>query len=484
MNLDDLRTQLHQQAGEIDPATPVPLPAIRRRRKVLKRQRAATILTTAAAAVAVIATVLPGAIDTSTPDPAKPPPDVTRNGITIPGTVGADRLDKAEIAEPGADSLEFSWTPGSTDLTFRSYCRAEAEGQLVRVTVDTHVVLDQPCDDTGDSPRHASAVPSDHLLWLQAKPGKATRVQVFVVDRSTGKESPSVAGLAIGIYRSTAQPVDPAVAGLPVRVPPVGPGDYVKDGFRFPAKTATDTLVSAAVSDFGEETLTRRFKAPSAGIRLRTFCAAEMVSGQFTLKIIINGKPLTSYRCTAKQPVVFQQAGSDFSVVWPQNGYLEVTLQVVQTATGKPFAGAPLHIGFGAYALGSIQALTGQGGTALIDQVIEYGGYRYLRTDARTVAAAGGDELTIDTPADKPYVIAYGIAARGPTPGQAPIQAKLLGLANDPSVQLGGGTANVGPGFLTQTYGAPAGPAGKVTLKIVDGRPTKGMLYLAIYLPE
>jgi hypothetical protein len=207
-----------------------------------------------------------------------------------------------------------------------------------------------------------------------------------------------------------------------------------------------------------------------------------MVSDRFTLKISINGKPLTSYRCTEKQPVVIQQRDSDFSVVWPRNGYLEVTMQVVETATGKPFAGAPLHIGFGAYALGSIEGIHTKDGTALIDQVIEYGGYRYKRADARTVAAASGDELTIDTPADKPYVIAYGAASRGP--GQAPVQAQLLGLAEDLSVQLGGGTSELGPGFLTPTYGVPAGPAGKVTLKIVGDRPTQGLLYLAIYLPE
>lgn len=483
MNLEDLRAQLHQQAGEVEP-TLVPLQAIRHRRKALKRRRAAAIVTTAAAAVAVIAAVLPGAINTSTPEPAKPPPDVTRDGITIPGTVGADRLDKAEIAKPGAASLEFSWTPETTNVTLRSYCRTKTKNQIVRVVVDDYVVLNQFCDDTSGSPRHKSAVPPDHLFWLKAKPGKATRVQVFVADGSTGKENPSVTALAVGIYRSPEPRKDPAVAGLPVRVAPVEPGDYIKDGFRFPSKAATDTLVSAAVGDFGQQALTRRFKAPDEGIRLRTFCAAEMVAGQFTLKIVINGKPLTSYRCTEKQPVVLQQAGSDFSVVWPRNGYLEVTLQVVETATGKPFAGTPLHIGFGAYALGSIQGIDTKDGSALIDQVIEYGGYRYQRTDARTVAAASGDELTIDTPADKPYVIAYGVVGRGPTPGQAPVQAKLLGLAEDVSVQLGGGTSSLGPGLLTPTYGVPAGPAGKVTLRVVDGRPTTGLLYLAVYVPE
>ncbi|MDX6281258.1 MAG: hypothetical protein QOH03_2329, partial [Kribbellaceae bacterium] len=101
MNPDDLRAHLQTQASQIEPTTPAPITDIRRRRTILKRRRAGAFAAGLAAVVAVAGAILPGTLNSSTPEPATPPPDVTREGITLPGTVGAAWLNAAVIGKVG-----------------------------------------------------------------------------------------------------------------------------------------------------------------------------------------------------------------------------------------------------------------------------------------------------------------------------------------------------------------------------------------------
>ncbi|MEV6410583.1 hypothetical protein [Kribbella sp. NPDC051718] len=476
MNLEDLRTHLTNQADEVDPTTPVPLPTIRHHRTALKRRRTTAILTTAAAAVAVIAALLPGAFNTSAPAPAKPPPDVTRYGVTIPGAVGPDRLDKAEIAKPGTKTLDFTWTPTSTSLTFRSYCQTKTSRQVVRVTVDNYLVLNEPCDDTGGRPHHQSAVPSNHLFWLQVTPGKATKVHVFVIGESA-EDSVSVTALAVGIYQSPQQPKDPAFAGLPVRTPPPDPGDYVKEGFRIPAKIASQDLLSGAIGSLGQQTLTQRFTATGGAVNIRAFCAIEMIADLFTLKISVNGRPVSPIRCAETRGDLTQVQPTDHLVATAPGKPVLVTLKVVETATGKPFENLPpVHIGVGAYTVSKHRIISGRSD---IPELLEYGGYRYKLATVQTAPAADG-QVTVDTPAGKPYLMTFG----GAELGLAEVWVKILGLDREASVLLGEDPTVLNPNRGGRTVGQPAGRAGKVTQKVVSGRPTQGLLYLGLYLPE
>lgn len=486
MNLESLRAHLQDQATEIDPATPVPLPTIHRRAKTIKRRRAAAVITSAAAAVAVVVAVLPGAINNSAPDPAKPPPDYTRHGITLPGAVGADRLEKAEVANPGEESLEFDWTPTSTSVAFHPYCRTTAaRDQAIRVSIDDRVVLNEACDDSGPSPRHRKAVTSDDALWITTTPGKAAKVQVSVADLLTGQDATAVTGLALGIYSSPGEPKDPAVAGLPVRTPPANPGDYVKDGYRFPAKVASDTLIDAAVGDVGEQTLTLRFKI-SAGSGLRPFCAVnEIFAGQeFSLQVRLNGQLRTTQPCSGRRQELWQKPGGPHRFPAGIGETVEVTLQVVDS-TGKPFSNAipDLRIGVGAYTLGTERGISSNYGGAGIDEVIEYGGYTYKLAHFETAAVVSSHEVTIDTPADKPYVIGYGAGFFRQLP-KATGKVKVVGLAQELSFDLWESGPDHGPGRFGKTYGQSPGTAGKVTLTFAGDKQAQGLLYLALYLPE
>jgi hypothetical protein len=341
-------------------------------------------------------------------------------------------------------------------------------------------VLSESCDDAGRSPHHQKVVQADHALWLQARPGSAATVKVFVLDLANNQAAESVAGLALGIYRSPEAPRDPAVAELPVRTQPAAPGDYVKDGIRFPAKAAGDTLLGAAVGDIGQQALTLHFKAAQLS-GLRQFCTINevLVPHEFTLTVRVNGKFAPPAVCTGRFLPDQGSAVPITSALSPGQS-VEVTLQVVDSR-GEPAIAVPdLRIGVGAYQMDPYRNVKASAGTTIVDEVVDYGGYTYKLADVRTGSAASNREVTIDTPADKPYVISYG----GVSLDKPGVELKIAGLRRPITFQWDGHLPEGGPGLVSPTYGRAAGPAGKVVLKVVRGQPTRGLLYLAIYLPE
>ncbi|WP_433010489.1 hypothetical protein [Kribbella sp. CA-294648] len=485
MNLDDLRAQLRDQATEIDPATPVPLPTVRRRAKTLKRRRTAAAVTTVAAAVVAVAlAVLPGAVNTSTPDPAKPPPDYTRDGITIPGTVGPDRLEKAEIGKPGAGPLEFTWTPTSTSVTFRPYCRTTATKPLtVHVTVDGRLLATEDCDDSGSSPRHAGSVPPNHVFWTEVPPGKTARVRVSVADQN-GRAVRSTAQLALGIYRSpvpSATPAPAEVRGLPVRPSAPDPDDYVKEGIRFPAHVGGDTLLNATIGDLGQRSVKLRFTAASARTGLRLFCTGDRTDPyrRPMLSIRIDGRPKHPATCINRLTDFYKNDGGPDPINATPGQTHEVTIDLVY-AKGRPATIPGARIGVGAYALPPERLVETSAGSVGIDELARYGGYTYKLAQVKTVPAKTATELSTDAPAGKPFLIGYGAANLGSEPGEA----KILGLTQEVSFRLDrGGIPADSLTRWTLSYGQPAGAGGKITLKVVSGRQTRGLLYLALYLP-
>ncbi len=489
MNLNSLRAHLQAQATEIDPATPVPLPTIHRQAQTLKRRRTATILTTAtAAAVAVVIAVLPGAINNSTPDPVKPPPDFTRDGITIPGAIGPDRLEKAEVGKPGAGPLDFNWTPSGNSITFRPYCRATANRPLsVHVTVDGRLIAAKDCDDAGNSPRHEQAVPPSHVFWTEVTPGKEVQVRVWLADRQTGQADKAAAQLALGIYRSPvplAAPAAPAVSELPVRSSAQDPGDYVKDGIRFRGKMGGDTLLNAAIGEVGQRSLKLRFTATSEATGLRLFCTGDRTDPYHrpTLLLRVDGRTNHPDRATACgnkwTDVSEDQLGPQYVPAAPGQT-IEVTVDLVDNA-GAAVSVSGARLGVAAYALGPQRLIKNSGGTTSIDEVLRHGGYTYKLAQVQAVPVKTTKELSIDVPAGKPYVIGYGGANLGAMTGEA----KVLGLTRELSFELGESSPDGGLARWTPSYGQPAGPGGKVTLKVVSGKQTRGLLYLALYLPE
>jgi len=487
MNLEGLRAHLQSQATEIDPATPVPLPTIHRQAKTLKRRRTATVLTTTAAAVALVAAVLPNTINNSSPDPVKPPPDYTRHGITIPGTVGPDHLEKAEIGKPGDGPLQFNWTPSGTSIAFRPYCRTTATRPLnVKVTVNGREITTGKCNDSGPFPGDEHPRLPGHILWVEAPAGKPAEVRVSVTDGQTELTAGAAeAQLALGIYRTpdvSAKYIPQAEAGLPVRTLPPGAGDYLKDGIRFRSKVAGDVLLGAAVSDAGQQTVKLRFTATSASTGLRFLCTGdrERFDRGPSLAVSIAGRRPAHLGCSSGRADVALTDEEPYVIQASAGQTVEVTIGLVDKQ-GRNVTVAGARLGIGAYALHPPRLVETESGRATIDDVIEYGDYVYKLAKVVTMDAASGRVLSLDTPAGKPYVVGYGYGLEANAePGMV---AQVDGLSQQLSFRLGQ-VDLMGPAKLTGSFGQPAREAGQVTLKMREGRPTKGVFYLALYLPE
>jgi hypothetical protein len=451
----------------------VPLPAIRRHRTTLKRRRAAAILTTAAAAVAVIAAVLPGAINTSTPDPAKPPPDYTRDGITIPGMVGTDRLEKAEIGKPGAAPLTLNWTPAGNSVRFRVYCRTDAATkQRVQVTVNGRFVGRDECGPKPTPTDENVRFPGD-ILWLEAPPGKAAKVRVFVVDAETGTEEVAAAQLALGIYRTPdtfEPPAAPALTQLPVRALPDAPGDYVRGGLRFRAKVAGDTLLGATIGEPGQRSLKLQVTATTRSTGLRVFCTANKTGRRMELDVSI-GQVSMRVPCFSGHADIALDNEGQYRLTASPRGTVDVTVNLADESAGD------LRIGVGAYAMRPPRVVQTATGHALLDEVLEYGGQTYQLAKVVTGDPKSARPLSLDTPGGKPYLVAFrNIEAGQETVAQVAMRSQ--------KVNIRPGQLEQGPSRYISTWGQSAGAAGQATMRIIKGRPTKGTLLLSLYLPE
>lgn len=476
MNLDDLRAQLQKQATEIDPTAPAPLAAIRRRRTFLKRRRAGALVAGVAAVAAIAIAVLPGVINTSTPDPATPPPDVTREGITIPGTEGVAWLEKAEIGKPGQNPLSFSWTPRSDSTLFIPYCATTADDAMyVDVVVNGRVLVRKTCDNAGGSLGDGDYISPDDVLWTEAPPGKVAEVQVIVADQVTGKQGDPLAQVALGIYRS---PTAANPLGLP-GTPPGDPNDYVKDGVRFRQKIAGDTLLAATVGDIGQRDLKLRFTATSASTGLRVFCTANRRGLRYRLAIQIDAGAASYVDCSSSRSDVSKETGKPIPVQASPGQSVEVS--VVMHNNVQPATEPGSRIGVGAYDLEPPRIVKDSAGqTASVAQTVDWDGRKYKLADLKSGNAASR-QLSIATPGGRPFLLDYSSTELG-----IPIaEAKVTGLPRSTALVLSpDGDYGLAIGIDNGRYISPAAAPGTATLKLTKGKPTKGMLILALYVPE
>ncbi|NEA36273.1 hypothetical protein [Streptomyces sp. SID13031] len=480
MNLDDLRSQLRQQADEVDPLVAAPLPEIRRRSTSLKRRRIAALAGGVAATVALAIGFLPSVIHNSAPDPAAPPKDYTRNGITLPGTVGADWLQRPWIGAPGEVPGEFDWMPKSQqDVTFRPFCRTSAaRAKDVRVTVNGHLLVEKACDDTGSSPTKTETIGPNSVLWIDTPRDKFATVRVFVVDRTSKLVGDPTAQVALGIYSSP--PKAPEPNGVPERVPPTQPGDYVKDLVRYRATSGADTLAGAIVGDPGQENLTLRFTATGEPIALRLFCTANKGGSddpQYRLAIRVNGGAARDEICFNASTDATIEGNHPLPGRFPAGQAMEITVALVKT-DGTPTTMPDVRLGVGAYFQQPLRVIKdGNGATKSLEEAIEMGGYDYKLAEVRTVDAASVRQMSIATPAGKPYLLVAGSTSLG-----SPTAAGVLDDRGTETMMMT--NAPMDDAFGMTVTGRPAYPsAGRATLKVTAGKPTKGKLVIALYLP-
>ncbi|WP_433010471.1 hypothetical protein [Kribbella sp. CA-294648] len=464
MKLTDLREELAARANSTDDTADL-LPGVRDKIARTKRRRTATA-GGAVGCLAIIAAVASGIIPTTKPQPADDVPrDHQKGDIILPAFEGADRLEKGWIGDLGHNTLNFNWVPEGSDTRFATVCAASmSSGHFLTVKVNGYVVGTAPCfsDPADDQPTPGIGVRANSVLWLAAPAGKPARVSVQLTDEQGQAVTRADAQIALGIYRTAAAPPE----GPPVQAPPTSPADYVKDGIRYRARVGGDTLLGAKIADRGTSSLEFDFTATDRPVTLHDFCTATSpgTDPEYQLSVKFNGVQVGKTSCAADSTDA--GAGSDWApVTQPKDGQrVRVSVQL-EDKNGRPVSRPIDWVGLGIYAKGEQRTID----DTTLDVVREYGGRNYRLAEVKQADVKTTKDLELATPADKPFLVAYGTA----------------GLTGDqPRVETSGlthGTPSVGGGI--GLVGEAARPAGKAKIQLSTGKYTSGHLVIALYLP-
>jgi hypothetical protein len=483
MNLTDLRAELESRATEAD-AHPTDLVsgAYRKIRQTKQRRIAGALGGTAVVALLAAGLVAPS-LNSTTPDPAQPPPaDYVKDGITFHGVEGQDRLEKAWIGKAGENPLTFTWTPTTNSMTLRSICRSTSStSKSIRIWVNGRKITDLDCiTDTNSGGSAVQPLSPLDALWVDAPIGKPAQVKVSIYDKKSGREGDSNAQLAVGFYNSPVPTVDQNLL-VPMRFPAAGPGDQGKDGIRFRAKIGGNTLAAAAVGDPRQSSVQMQFKPTGAPLVLKAFCTAnngEYLNPPYEISVRIGSSAPRLTICSADTTDV--GTASSTSIPWPASAETVQATATLVDLKGRPVTVKDARIAFGVYFQGPQRVITAPDGSKVaVDEVVESLGYTYKLERLKTADAATTRELAIDVPTDKPFVFGGGSTNLGTT---KVVKAEVEGV--------GGMYMSTDPtqpdslrdfGFNTATD--PPSLTGTATYKLQEGRPTKGKIILAVYLP-
>jgi hypothetical protein len=474
MNLQTLRDELTARAASADDRPTDLLPGVRTKIRRTRRRRTAAALGTVAAIAALAFAVVPSVL-TSTPDPADPPPaDYTKDGMTVPGIVGSDRLLKPWIGAPKQDKVSFSWTPSTTSITIRATCISTGALKGVRIRVGDWYVGDVGCLPVQGWQLSTRQLPADDPLWLDSPVGKPVEVTAEVVDLQTRRPGDPGAQIAVGIY-SSSDP-GPAPGGIPSRAVPAGPDDHVQNGVTYRRKVGGESLTGAAVGEPGHSEVRFSLTPTGAPLTLRTFCTANVGSESperpYLVSIQIGTNRSYQTTCEANSTDAGTGTGLTVTDVPPADGPVQAVARIVPVHSSGAAVPPTARLGLGIYFHEGQRTLSG----VSLDERIEVEGYDYQLADTKIASGPDG-RVSIDTPVGQPYVIAYGsspLGTSGRVEGTLTVGRAQTTLAAAPGT---GGSLGIG------REPKPAGPADRATLTLTQGKATKGTLIVAIYLP-
>ncbi len=473
MNLQDLRDELATRAADADHQSGDLLPGVQQKIRRTKQRRAFTAL----GVVAVLAAVAASLVPTMRPTPPadNPPEDYTRDGLTVPGTVGSDKLLKAWIGDRGQSGLSFAWTPTTDSITVHANCEGVAGMSAIRIRINGWYVGNATCDTSLDSWTMDSGVTlaPDSAFWLASPVGKPAQVSAELIDLESGKPAGKNGRIWFGIYSTPPNP--PSSNGAPARLAPVDAGAYQKDGVVYRKTIGGDTLAAAGVADPGQLEVRFSFTATSAKLGLRPFCTANAgTDGEnppYTVEMRIGPRQPIKATCDAYSTDAGKGGGLTIASPVPAGQRVDVIAKVLPTSPHLIGMPPDVRLGLGVYFQGPQRVIDGME----LPEQTEVSGYRYRLAEVKT-APGPARTITTGTPADQPYIVAYG----GSPLGTGQLQASLTVGKTESGVSVTPDVGDMGIGW--DPYGA--GPSERATLTITEGKPTKGTLILAIYLPD
>jgi hypothetical protein len=221
------------------------------------------------------------------------------------------------------------------------------------------------------------------------------------------------------------------------------------------------------------------FTSTGAKLSLRPFCTANAGSGgdrnpPYAVEMRIGPRQPFTATCDASSTDAGKGGGFTIASPVPAGQRVDVVAKVVPTSPKLILIDMPpdVRLGLGVYFQGPQRIIDGME----LPERTEVAGYRYRLAEVKTAPGPDG-RLATDTPANQPYVVAYGGSPLGTGGG---FQASLTIGKTETGLGVAPDAGGMGIGW--DAHG-PA-PSERATLTIAEGKPTKGTLILAIYLPD
>ena len=281
------------------------------------------------------------------------PPNYTRDGITVPGTIGSDKLLKAWIGDRGQDKLSFSWTPTTTSISIRAICTVGDGMKSVRIRIGDWRLTEAGC--VGDEGWQLSKfeLSPDASFWLDHPVGKPVEVSAEVIDVETRKAGAQDARIAIGIFSTKVADHD-SDSGLPSRPVQSSPGDYSANGVTYRATQAGDKLAGASVAGPGETQTRFSFTATGARLVVHTFCtanrgAADSIPYQVSVQLGAGTPYLSS--CDGSSTDGALRGTLTVPSPGPAGQRIDVVARIVPARNGVPPVPGGSRLGVGIYFL-------------------------------------------------------------------------------------------------------------------------------------
>ena len=269
--------------------------------------------------------------------------------------------------------------------------------------------------------------------------------------------------------------------GLPSRRVAPAKGDYVKEGVRYRAVIADDTLQAAGIGSAGQSSISFRWTPATTQVDFRIFCTIQDLQAQDIGKVVlrINGKQVSTDSCDQFQDTepgeraVARLPAKDLGL--RVGRAVQVTASIVD-GNGRLLNRPSQLVGAGIYSRSQDREY-GSRDPVYLPERIEHQGLTYQREESMTARfiLGGQQDVVVPTPAFKPFLLMFG----------------TVGVRQDHSFEIagvaGGEAFDIRPvdgrtsSIKFDSVAAEA--AGEVTVRQTVGRLAKGDLVIAVYLP-
>ena len=339
---------------------------------------------------------------------------------------------------------------------------------------------DELATRAGESEQHAY----DDLL-----PGVRRKVRSTKRNRIAGAAAGAavVAIVAAGIVpgmTDSSQP-DPATSSTPG--PQTGPDgmpsrepvwdrarDLNKNGITLRHRIAGETLLAGTIGDKGQAEIRTTFVPRSAEVGLRYFCSSKARKNT-RFEILIGGEVAVHGGDCSKSPMTdpLHESRSTDRTLLPGSDVgkpVEVVMRLIDSTTGQPVDDTSILLAAGIYDPGPQRTV----GTVKIPELYQHQGFEYRLAGFERGRLAPGAKVGITTPADTPFLVAYGGYGGGAV-------AVDLVCGNNQGTTDWNGLGSGAYGWAM----CPARPGGRTEVRWSgQGTPAQGEMFVAIYTQQ